>query len=77
MLVKYTTEVIVLDLLKRRILNDGKAISSEVLLVDSFLNHQIDAQLMKEIGLEFARIFKDSKATRVATIESSGISRRL
>ncbi|MDO4547034.1 MAG: xanthine phosphoribosyltransferase [Clostridia bacterium] len=63
-----------MQLLKKRILTDGKTISSEVLLVDSFLNHQVDPQLMREIGEEFARIFKDAKATRVATIESSGIS---
>lgn len=63
-----------MDLLKERILRDGKPLSREVLLVDSFLNHQVDMKLMKAIGEEFARIFRDSGATRVMTIESSGIA---
>ena len=48
-----------MDLLKNRILKDGKALSSEILKVDSFLNHQVDPELMKEIGIEFAKYFKD------------------
>ena len=62
-----------LELLKQRILRDGKALSQHILLVDSFLNHQVDVELMREIGEEFAKIYKDSSATRVMTIESSGI----
>lgn len=62
-----------MELLKQRILKDGKALSQHILLVDSFLNHQIDVELMREVGHEFARLFKDSGATRVMTIESSGI----
>lgn len=63
-----------MDLLKKRILADGKALSRDVLLVDSFLNHQIDMNLMREIGREFARLFADAGFTRVITIESSGIA---
>lgn len=63
-----------MELLKRRILSDGKALNSDVLLVDAFLNHQIDVKLMREIGREFAEIFKDRGITRVCTIESSGIA---
>ncbi len=62
-----------MELLRQRILKDGKALSQHILLVDSFLNHQVDVELMREIGDEFARIFGDSGATRVMTIESSGI----
>lgn len=62
-----------MELLKERILKDGKALSQHILLVDSFLNHQVDVELMRLIGEEFARLFKDSGATRVMTIESSGI----
>ena len=62
-----------LELLKQRILKDGKALSQHILLVDSFLNHQVDVELMQKIGEEFARLYKDSGATRVMTIESSGI----
>ena len=62
-----------LELLKQRILKDGKALSQHILLVDSFLNHQVDVELMQKIGEEFARLYKDCGATRVMTIESSGI----
>lgn len=60
--------------LRDRILKDGKALSQEVLLVDSFLNHQVDPQLMADIGARFAELTKDMGVTRVVTIESSGIA---
>ena len=63
-----------MELLKQRILKDGRALSDEVLLVDSFLNHQVDVGLMKAVGEEFARRFAGAGITRVATIESSGIA---
>ncbi len=63
-----------MDLLKNRILKDGKALSSEILKVDSFINHQVDPVLMKEIGLDFSNHFKNKNVTKVFTIESSGIS---
>ena len=63
-----------MELLKQRILKDGRALSEQVLLVDSFLNHQVDVKLMKACGEEFARRFADAGITRVATIESSGIA---
>lgn len=63
-----------MELLKNRILADGRALNEQVLLVDSFLNHQVDPGLMKKIGEEFARIFADAGVTKVATIESSGIA---
>ena len=63
-----------MELLKQRILSEGRALSDQVLLVDSFLNHQVDVALMKACGDEFARRFADAGVTRVATIESSGIA---
>ena len=63
-----------MDLLKQKILTEGRALSEHVLLVDCFLNHQVDVQLMKAVGDEFARLFKDAGITRIATIESSGIA---
>ena len=63
-----------MELLKQRILKDGRALSEHVLLVDSFLNHQVDVKLMKACGEEFARRFADAGVTRIATIESSGIA---
>lgn len=67
-------DVVILDLLKNRILKDGIALNSDVLKVDSFINHQVDVNLMKEIGLEFANYFKNKNITKVFTIESSGIA---
>lgn len=63
-----------MQLLKQKILSEGRALDEHVLLVDSFLNHQVDPELMKAIGEEFARRFQDEGVTRVATIESSGIA---
>lgn len=63
-----------MELLQKRILQDGIALNSDVLLVDAFLNHQVDVELMREIGREFARIFRDQRIDRVVTIESSGIA---
>jgi xanthine phosphoribosyltransferase len=61
-------------LLEEKISTDGKVLSEDVLKVDSFLNHQIDPQLMLEIGKEFARIFAGEGITKILTIESSGIA---
>lgn len=55
-------------------MNEGKVLSDTVLKVDSFLNHQIDPQLMKEIGEEFANRFSNEVITKILTIESSGIA---
>ncbi len=62
-----------MDLLKQRILKDGRVSDGGVLKVDSFLNHQIDIELYNEIGKEFARLFSDVKVDRILTIEASGI----
>ena len=63
-----------MDLLKNKILSEGIALSDNVLKVDKFLNHQIDPELMVEIGKEFHERFKDDKITKVLTLESSGIA---
>ena len=63
-----------MKLLHDKIIQEGKVLSSSVLKVDSFLNHQIDPMLMKEIGHEFANRFSDQVITKILTIESSGIA---
>ncbi len=55
-------------------MSEGKVLSDTVLKVDSFLNHQIDPNLMKEIGEEFAVRFQEAGVTKIVTIESSGIA---
>ena len=60
--------------LQERIKKDGIAVNEDILKVDSFINHQVDPELMKNIGDEFAEHFKGQGITKVATIESSGIA---
>lgn len=59
--------------LEERILKDGKVFPGNVLKVDSFLNHQVDVQLLNDIGKEFYRLFKDCGINKIFTIEASGI----
>ena len=62
-----------MKLLEERIQRDGTCIGTEIVKVDSFLNHQLDVALIREIGKEFARLFKNDKPNKVLTIEASGI----
>lgn len=62
-----------MQVLKERILKDGRCVGDDILKVDSFLNHQIDTSLVDLIGLEFAERFSMSGATKILTIEASGI----
>ncbi|SMF52416.1 xanthine phosphoribosyltransferase [Paenibacillus barengoltzii] len=63
-----------MKLLKDKVMAEGIVLGNQVLKVDSFLNHQMDPVLMKEIGAEFARRFGEEGITKVLTIESSGIA---
>ena len=63
-----------MELLKQRILRDGRVKDEEIVKVDGFLNHQIDIGLMDEISKEFKRLFAGEKITKVITIEASGIA---
>jgi len=62
-----------MDLLKQRILNEGRNMGRGILKVDSFLNHQVDPVLMHACGKELARRFESTHVTRVLTAEISGI----
>lgn len=63
-----------MELLKQRIRTEGLVLNNSVLKVDSFLNHQLDPQLIMQIGEEFACRFRNDKIDKVVTIESSGIA---
>ena len=63
-----------MKLLEERIRKDGRVIGTEILKVDSFLNHQIDVELLSEIGREFKRLFDQENITKIVTIEASGIA---
>lgn len=60
--------------LKEKIIKDGVVIDESVLKVDSFLNHQIDPRVLKEVTNEIVEYFKDKEITKVMTIEASGIA---
>ncbi|WP_018108967.1 xanthine phosphoribosyltransferase [Bacteroides propionicifaciens] len=63
-----------MDLLKKRILEDGKCFEGGILKVDSFINHQMDPILMKSVGVEFVRRFASTNINKIMTIEASGIA---
>jgi len=60
--------------LKARIAEHGESLGGGILKVDSFINHQVDPVLMEACGKEFARLFADTKPTKVLTTEISGIA---
>lgn len=62
-----------MELLKQRIRTDGTVKGTDVLKVDSFLNHQMDVELFAEIGKEFLRRFEGCGVNKILTIEASGI----
>lgn len=63
-----------MEIFKERIRKEGKALNEHVLKVDGFVNHQVDPELMEQIGEEFAKHFEEKNITKVVTIESSGIA---
>ena len=65
---------VIMKLIRDRLLKDGKVYPGGVLKVDSFLNHQIDADLLSEAGKELYRLFGDEKITKIVTVEASGIA---
>ena len=62
-----------MKLLEDKILSDGRVLPGDVLKVDSFLNHQIDVELINKCGEEWYRLYKDTEITKIVTIEASGI----
>lgn len=63
-----------MEFLKERIRKDGIAKGTDILKVDSFLNHQMDIELLNEIGKEMKKRFQNEKITKILTVEASGIA---
>jgi len=63
-----------MQLLKERILSDGRVLPGEILKIDGFLNHRVDMELMHAMAGEFAELFDISGITAVLTVEASGIA---
>ena len=63
-----------MNFLEEKILKDGIVREGNVLKVDSFLNHQMDVDVLDKIGQTFYDKFKDKNVTKIITIEASGIA---
>jgi xanthine phosphoribosyltransferase len=62
-----------MKLLEDRIKKDGRILPGDVLKVDSFLNHQIDVELISKCSEEWFKLFGNEGVTKILTIEASGI----
>lgn len=63
-----------MNFLEEKILHDGFIKPGNILKIDSFLNHQIDIDVMRQIAYELKRRFKGVEVNKVLTIEASGIA---
>ena len=63
-----------MESLGQKVKEDGVVIDEKILKVDGFLNHQIDAKLMNDVGKTLYESFKDAGITKILTIEASGIA---
>ena len=63
-----------MNFLEERIMKDGTVKPGNVLKVDSFLNHQMDIQLIDRMADAFYDRFGHKPITKVLTIEASGIA---
>lgn len=68
-----TKGIITMNFLEERIMKDGVVKEGNILKVDSFLNHQMDVKLFKQMGEEFKRRFAGKNINKIITIEASGI----
>ncbi|MFN2188748.1 MAG: xanthine phosphoribosyltransferase [Candidatus Promineifilaceae bacterium] len=62
-----------MEILKTRILAEGRNMGQGILKIDSFLNHQLDVDLMEKVGEEIGSIFRSQRPDRILTAEVSGI----
>lgn len=63
-----------MEILRQRILQDGRALPGGIIKVDSFLNHQLDPNLMMVVAKEFAHLLEGRNINKIITIEASGIA---
>jgi len=68
------TELSDLELVKQAVLTQGRALGNDILKVDSFLNHQLDVDLLNAIGRIFHEKFRHLAIDKIMTAEVSGIA---
>ncbi|MCM1123926.1 MAG: xanthine phosphoribosyltransferase [Eubacterium sp.] len=62
-----------MNFLEERIQKDGIVKEGNVLKVDTFLNHQMDIKLFRQMGEEWQKRFEGTYINKILTIEASGI----
>ncbi|MBP3300767.1 MAG: xanthine phosphoribosyltransferase [Clostridia bacterium] len=60
--------------MEEKIRKEGKVFPGHILKVGSFLNHQLDADFLMEVGREIADLYKGEKIDKIVTIETSGVA---
>ena len=63
-----------MEALKEAIRREGVGIGSDIVKVDSFLNHRIDVALCTKMGQAFFRAFQGEQVDCILTVEASGIA---
>ena len=63
-----------MELIEKKILNEGQVLDGGVLKVDGFLNHQIDVPFLSELAAAVYEEFKDLSINKILTVEASGIA---
>lgn len=61
--------------LEEKILQEGEVVDGDILKVDGFVNHQVDALLMEEIGKDMAEHFKGQASPRCSPLNPRGLRR--
>ena len=61
-------------ILEERIEKEGKIYPGNIVKVGTFLNHQLDTDLLMKMGEEIARLYEGAGVNKILTVESSGIA---
>ena len=62
-----------MESLKNRIRREARVLPGNIVKVDGFLNHQVDARFLGELADAFGEVFDVSRVTKILTAEASGI----
>ncbi len=60
--------------MEEMILREGKVLPGDILKVGSFLNQNINTELLAQTGAEIARLYEGCGVNKILTIEASGIA---
>ena len=63
-----------MNAIEKKIRSIGVIMPGDILRINHFLNQQIEIDVMRYIGQEFKKRFDGSEATKILTIEASGIA---